>query len=290
MINQYFDDSSSPIFENYDLDNENYGIQNLFRNPVNPVNFNFGDNNDYTINNSPQNLNTENEISLNVVNNGATTNRTTNYETINKIKSIKKKKFFGIKYYLKKPLGRKRKNQINNYTNKTHTNSKKDNIIIKIKRRVYKHILNFINLLLEKSKNGKLKKIKLRKNDTSIIASYNIKINKILLKTSVKDILSFKVNLKYKTVYKDYNKEIIKFIIHQNDKDINEALNATFFEMIKIYRTHNDNNNIYKDFKRLDDDITTFNDLSYRNLYRKIAINFEKELQTIKHRNKKRKI
>lgn len=87
-----------------------------------------------------------------------------------------------MKSYLKKPLGRKRKNQLNNYTNTTHTKFGRDNIIIKIKIKVYKHILDLINQLLKNSGIGKLKTIKLRKNDTSYITTSNIKINEILLK------------------------------------------------------------------------------------------------------------
>lgn len=58
--------------------------------------------------------------------------------------------------------------------------------------------------------------------------------------------------------------------------------------MIKIYSTHKDDNDkkCYKDFKRLDDDISNLSDLTYRDSYREIASNFENIIKTIKPRNR----
>ena len=119
--------------------------------------------------------------------------KTTNDKTIyNDIIPVKKEKIFEI---FKKPhLGRKRKGQFYNIKSITHTKKGKDNILIKIKRRVYNYSLRLINVLLSITDNQKLKGKKLVKNENSLIRSYNKEKNLELIDLKLKDIFSKKIS------------------------------------------------------------------------------------------------
>ena len=227
------------------------------------------------------------ELSIILINETKSKEEKTNYTFFNK------EKIFYIKKEKKSLLGRKTKNQINSNDN-THTKKKRDNIITKIKRNIYNHSLELINLLLKESKNNKIKGIELKKIDNSFIMVYKKEENLNLLNLTIKEILSSKISTKCINLTKDYNKDKISFILKQNDKYINEILNKTFREMLNIYCDNNVENNIFKDFKRLNDDILFFKnkneDSNYIELYKTIANEFEKVINDIFPRRKRKKI
>ena len=217
--------------------------------------------------------------------------KSTDYKTSAEIIITNKKKeiIFEIK---KVKTGRKRKNKII-IKDKTHTKFKKDNIIIKIKRNLYNHSLKFVNALLKNSNDNKINKIKLRKNDNSIIIASKKEKNLSLLKTPIKDILSTKLSSKYIYLHEDYNKDKINFIIKQNNKEINEFLNKTFEDILNLYRKDKDDNDIYKDFKRLNDDIEKYKmeneDENYINLYKEVTNDFKTVIARIFPRKERKK-
>ena len=220
--------------------------------------------------------------------------KSTDYKTFTQIIITKKKKeiIFEINKVKKSKKGRKRKNQAI-IKDKTHTKYKKDNIIIKIKRNLYNHSLEFVNTLLKNSNNNKINNIRLRKNDNSIIIASKIEKNKYLFETPIKDILSTKLSSKYIHLNEDYNKDKINFIIKQNNKIINEFLNKTFKEILNLYREDKKENDNYKDFKRLNDDLLKFKkdneDENYMNLYQKITKDFETVIAHIYPRRERKK-
>ena len=224
-----------------------------------------------------------------------TNTKSTAEKTLSKIVISSPTKIFEIRKVKKK--GRKKKYEIV-YKDKIHTKLNKDNIITKIKRNVYNHCLKFVNLLLSKSKNYKLKGIKLHKNNNSIIIASKKEENLYLLDLPIKEILSNKLSNKYIYLHEDYNKDKINYILRQNDIELNEVLNKTFREMLYLYCQDNANDTtIFKDFKRLNDDLETFikenededEDEDYINEYKKITLEFEDVINSIFPR-KKRKI
>ena len=224
-----------------------------------------------------------------------TNTKSTAEKTLSKIVISSPTKIFEIRKVKKK--GRKKKYEIV-YKDKIHTKLNKDNIITKIKRNVYNHCLKFVNLLLSKSKNYKLKGIKLHKNNNSIIIASKKEENLYLLDLPIKEILSNKLSNKYIYLHEDYNKDKINYILRQNDIELNDVLNKTFREMLYLYCQDNANDTtIFKDFKRLNDDLETFikenededEDEDYINEYKKITLEFEDVINSIFPR-KKRKI
>ena len=242
-------------------------------------------------NETPPNQDTKNNNGLKNKKRVHPKTKSTDFKTSGEIIITNKKKeiIFEIK---KVKTGRKRKNQII-IKDKTHTKFKKDNIIIKIKRNLYNHSLKFVNVLLKKSNDNKINKIKLCKNDNSIIIASKKEKNLSLFKTPIKDILSTKLSSKYIHLHEDYNKDKINFIIKQNNKEINEFLNKTFEDILNLYRKDKDDNDIYKDFKRLNDDIEKFKmeneDENYIDLYKEITNDFENVIDRIFPRKERKK-
>ena len=223
-----------------------------------------------------------------------TNTKSTAEKTLSKIVISSPTKIFEIRKVKKK--GRKKKYEIV-YKDKIHTKLNKDNIITKIKRNVYNHCLKFVNLLLSKSKNYKLKGIKLHKNNNSIIIASKKEENLYLLDLPIKEILSNKLSNKYIYLHEDYNKDKINYILRQNDIELNDVLNKTFREMLYLYCQDNANDTtIFKDFKRLNDDLETFikenededEDEDYINEYKKITLEFEDVINSIFPRRKRK--
>lgn len=204
---------------------------------------------------------------------------------------MSKKKIFEIKKIKNNEKGRKRNNQIY-IKKKKHTKINKDNILIKIHRRVFKNTLEFINSILRKSKNSEINSIQLKKNDNSRFSKYNNKIILNLLKMKLKDLLSYKLSRKFKKKDKDYNRKKIDFILDHGDKDIISVINITFKEILDIYCSNgsNNNNELFKDFIKLDDDIKIFEkqnlEKNFIEKYENIAKNYENIINNINPRPK----
>lgn len=186
-------------------------------------------------------------------------------------------------------LGRKRKNDFS-FIPRLHTKYKQDNIVIKIKRYFFKSLLKFINLLIQNSENENIKKLNLKKIDYSKISSIKISENINLLKLYVKDVFSFDICKKYTNYDKSYNKKSIDFIMMQNDENLKLVLNMTVKDMLGIYCEDDIKDDIFKDFKRLKDEINNMreNDENedYIANYEYQARNFEKIYMKKKPRNK----
>ena len=308
-INNIFNDSS--FFNNEINENDSFSRINVVNFNSNSFGSNSQDYNDYNME-QPQSqpiyeiekeppLNQDDKKNL-VLNNKLNENgnlytntKSTAEKTLSKIVISSPTKIFEIRKVKKK--GRKKKYEIV-YKDKIHTKLNKDNIITKIKRNVYNHCLKFVNLLLSKSKNYKLKIKKLHKNNNSIIIASKKEENLYLLDLPIKEILSNKLSNKYIYLHEDYNKDKINYILRQNDIELNEVLNKTFREMLYLYCQDNTNDTtIFKDFKRLNDDLETFikenededEDEDYINEYKKITLEFEDVINSIFPR-KKRKI
>lgn len=226
------------------------------------------------------------EIKLNIASNIITGVTAVNSVLpVNQIITFPKRKIFEVKREKKIEKVRKR----NNKKKKVHTKANKDNILIKIHRKVLKYTLKFINSKLNKSKNSEINCIKLKKIDNSIFRKYNNKVILELLKMKLKDLLSFKLSGKFLKQDKDYNKKKIDYIFEHGDEEIKNLLNLTFKEILDIYCSNN-NSDFFIDFIKIDDDIKIFQkqnlEQNYIEKYENIAKNYESIINSIYPRPK----
>ena len=147
-------------------------------------------------------------------------------------------KIFNItkEYERQNKKGRKRK--FNLSSNGKHDKFCYDNIVRKVKTKLFEIILFFINLSIipiekeNKKKNSKKKefyKPLLVKIDQEIIKTINVEDNLELLESKLKDIFSNKTSKKYKHLGLDRNKKIIDEIYEQKiQKNTISILNKTF--------------------------------------------------------------
>ena len=124
-----------------------------------------------------------------------------------------------IEISLKNKKGKKkrgRKSEIK--TVNEHNRMTPDNIIKKIKAILFKNIVEFLNKLLKKVS----KKIKLAKLDYCYINQLNRGKDLLLLKLKLKELLSFNISPKFRSLKKEHNKEIIARIENEKETIINE--------------------------------------------------------------------
>ena len=124
----------------------------------------------------------------------------------------------------------------------------------RVKRNVGNNSLDLLNTSLEKSENPRLQNIRLCKIDKSVIEVCKKEKNLDLLKTPLKDLFSSKLSIKYKHYDENYNKKQIDKILKENDPKLNEILNKTVEDMVNIYAQKNVEDDIYRDFRRIEDD------------------------------------
>lgn len=137
----------------------------------------------------------------------------------------------------------------------THTKDKFDNILRKIKSKLFEAILKILNKSLEenkkaknetpnkkgqKQKKGEVKEECFLKLKQSITIDTNISSNKKLLETPLREIFSQEVSEKMKNYSKDgldYNKNFIEKIKNDEKKaKTNAILDKTFFECMEHFR------------------------------------------------------
>ena len=164
----------------------------------------------------------------------------------------KKEKIYKI-VKCKKKAGRNKKDKKYNKENQ-HNKFETNNVMTKVKRNVSNNTRDLANKLLKESENPRLKNIRLCKIDKSIIEVCKKEKNLALLKTELKDLLSSKPSIKYKHYDENYNKKQIDKILKENDPKLNELLNKTVEDMVNIYVQKNVENNMYKYFRRIEDD------------------------------------
>ena len=153
----------------------------------------------------------------------------------------------------KKNVGRNRKDKKYNKENQ-HDKFETTNVMTRVKRNVGNNSLDLLNTSLEKSENPRLQNIRLCKIDKSVIEVCKKEKNLDLLKTPLKDLFSSKLSIKYKHYDENYNKKQIDKILKENDPKLNEILNKTVEDMVNIYAQKNVEDDIYRDFRRIEDD------------------------------------
>jgi hypothetical protein len=164
----------------------------------------------------------------------------------------------------KNQKGRKKKTGNNsNYNNNSispeifvHNRDSKDNMIRKIKNKVFDSAYNFLNYCIKKDeeKNGVLKKNKIEIYRIKGIYGQEVEItfNLYLILQQLKEIFSYNISTVYDNKIKtsNINKEIIKNIYSDKNKDIyintKKVLEMTFYEYYhKIFL--NEDNNIFNE-------------------------------------------
>ena len=132
---------------------------------------------------------------------------------------------------IKKNLGRKRKNDENNIESK-HNKFSSDNIVRKIKAKLFDSILFLLNSSLKQNSKKMFLKI-----EQKIIKDINVNNNKILLKTKLKDIFSKNISEKLINYGLDYNRKVIQQIYKENiEIKTISILEKTFFECLEHFR------------------------------------------------------
>lgn len=234
------------------------------------------------------------DIKDNKTNLNSTATRTLNPQ-IAKTKIKKKEKMFKTKKVNNKSTARRKIKNSSKEISPTHTKNQKDNIIMKIKRTIYKHSLVFLNKKLKNSKNSKLVKLRLFKVNKTLIVVHKKQQNLDILKKNLKDIFYNELSSKYFRIDKNHNIKTIDKIIEENDEEIKAILNTTIKDIIDIFCFKN-KNNLFADFNKIDKDIEKFRVIYadegedkeiYINNYRNTAENFEKILKKIHPREKK---
>ena len=134
--------------------------------------------------------------------------------------------------YDENKIKRGRKTNITN-KNEIHDKMYADNIIKKIKAKLFKYCLHFLNNIL-----NKIDRVKLLKLNYNIIYKMKKEIEIDLLNMNLKDIFSKEISNKYniKNYGEDYNKRIIDNILNNvNDSTILFALNMTLKDWLDIF-------------------------------------------------------
>ncbi len=237
-------------------------------------------------------------IKDNKTNINSTASRTFNSQVAKTEIKIKEKIFNIKKINKKSKAGRKSKNSSKKNDKGIHTKKNKDNIIMKIKKAIYNHSLEFLNDKLENSENPKLQKLRLLKINKSIIGVHSKQKNLTLLKMNLKDIFYNKLSDKYSQKDINHNIKTINKILEENDDEIKAILNTSFEDIIKIYTLKNENP-LFDGFTKIDKDIKVFEELyeddekkekeNYIKKYKNIAENFEEIINCIHPRDKKKK-
>ena len=155
-----------------------------------------------------------------------------------------------IKNEKNKNLGRKRKGEFYN-ENEVHNKERPDNIRIKFKRLFFKNLILFINFLLDKSTNFKLKGKKFQKIDSAYINNMKKDKNLKMLDLPAVQILSKDICKKYKRYEKDNNRKIIKIIYEENEISLIEVLNKKIRELMITFCSDNVEEGIFENNKRL---------------------------------------
>ena len=123
-----------------------------------------------------------------------------------------------------------------------HTNKSSDNKFKKIKARVYKGLTRVINKRMKKIQKStnypKMGKFELFPTVPEIYANPNIKDNRIQINEPIKNLYSkCPISTAYKKYGEGHNIEIIEILENEPQfKEINDALNLTYLEILSIFR------------------------------------------------------
>ena len=110
-----------------------------------------------------------------------------------------------------------------------------DHILHKIKTRLIKYLMSFINdVFLSNGYKDKILQINAERANNN-----TIEYNKKLLKMTLKDLFSVPISVKNGKIYyanQNYNKEVLDKIYKEENPFVNSVLDSTFFECIKHFR------------------------------------------------------
>ena len=128
--------------------------------------------------------------------------------------------------------GRKNKND---QSKRKHNKMSPDNVIKKIKSKIFEMILLFVNSILNVNNEEENNKI-LKDLDYKYINQLNKVIDLDYLGLPLKDLLSKEISPKFKKYQKDYNKKTIENIEKKNNNEIiNFVFNMTFREWLDLF-------------------------------------------------------
>ena len=120
-------------------------------------------------------------------------------------------------------------------TERNHNKMSPDNIIKKIKSKIFGMILLFVNNILNQNNKDKNYK-KLKDLNYKYINQLNKVIDLDYLGLPLKDLLSKEISPKFKKYQKDYNKKTIENIEKKNNNEIiNFVFNMTFREWLDLF-------------------------------------------------------
>ena len=122
-------------------------------------------------------------------------------------------------------------------------------------------------------------KVQLLKPLISNISQNNKKsFNRELLSKKLKDVFSnYKINGKYKSFDKDYNKIAIKNIYDENITELIDILEMTLLDVFRIFRDSNEKQKLIG-LEKLDEvvkELKVKENNDYINKFKKVAMNFE---------------
>ena len=158
-----------------------------------------------------------------------------------------------------------------------HTKFSDDNILRKIKVKFFHKLVKYLNRIIIFKNNPKIKTLKPLMGNIS--QNNAINFNKILLISKLKDIFSsYKINGKYKTFDKDYNKFVIENIYKENIKELIDILEMKFIDVFKIFRDVNETQKL-NGFEKIDSVIREMSlkeiDENYIEKFKDTVQNFE---------------
>ena len=201
----------------------------------------------------------------------------------NILTELKEKKFIGV---IINKMGRKTNEQKACDIKGKHTKDSKDNKLRKVKVVAFEAILQTINsLLIAKNANKILKKLK-----DEQIKELNVKDNKKLLTTKIKDIFSKDISSVYVDAH-DYNKKVIKNIYKEKEKykEVITILEKKFEQCFQDFRDEKNENDLKKTLKKILGEKLKKETIEYKNDIINIINNFEDIFRKIKKPRKSKK-
>ena len=226
--------------------------------------------------------NNKNDINLNL--NSIETTKDSMDLTLEKSKDItieisnEKSQKFSCKHYFyvnkKKKTGRKPKTSI---VRSIHTKYSRDNILRKIKVKFLSKLISYINRIIMRKYNNKIKVLLPLKG--SVSQNNTINFNQKLLNSKLKDVfINYEINGKFRLYKENYNKQVIESIYEKNIQELIEILEITFLDAFNIFKNINESQKL-NGMEKLDKVIEEIKKKEscedYIDKFKNIAMNFE---------------
>ena len=295
VYNKQFEESKEPVnlfgvlpkIKSF-IENDNFNNSNIYCNQITKTNYNIKQNSELIFH-VFKNIEKSNIIETKKsTNEPSFVNDIKMNEMSNDINNNNQKKRYNTKN-----MGRKRKNEFQDENNKKiiiHDKTKADNMRLKFKRAFIKNLIEFINALIKNSTKLK-RKGKIKKINSVYVNNIKKEVNLNMLNLTAKEFLSRDICQKCKMFSKDYNIKMINYIYDKKDITLIEVLNKTIRELMKIFCSTEIGDNIFKNFKRLNDYINNIlidknhEKESYIEKFIYQALNFEQEYKKLDGRN-----